>query len=139
MIRPSAPPERDLLRGASPGLQSDAQGRLILTPEYCAQLPDAHMAPGVAYQGGIDIYGRPVAPADLPGSNASSGLPLGTNILVDPSRRPGGGTIPGVRQETYVGTVTVDPQGRALMNGQPLDGPPPGSVAALCAELMRKP
>ncbi len=142
MIRPNAPPERDLLRGSTASLQSDAQGRVILTPEYCAQLPEAQMAPGVAYQSGVDVNGRPVVPADLPGSNASAGLPIGTNILVDPSRRPGGGAIPGqpgLRQESYVGTVTLDPQGRALMNGRPLDAPPPGSIAALCAELMRKP
>ena len=142
MIRPNAPPERDLLRGSTPTLQTDAQGRVILTPEYCAQLPEAQMAPGVAYQGGVDVNGRPVVPADLPGSNANAGLPIGTNILADPSLRPGGGAIPGqpgLRQESYIGTVTVDPQGRALMNGRPLDGPPPGSIAALCAELMRKP
>lgn len=142
MIRPNAPPERDLLRGSTPSLQSDAQGRVILTPEYCAQLPEAQTAPGVAYQGGMDVYGRPVASADLPGGNANAGSPIGTNILVDPSRRPGGGPIPGqpgLRQESYIGTVTVDPQGRALMNGRPLDGPPPGSIAALCAELTRKP
>jgi hypothetical protein len=112
---------------------------VVLTPEYCAQLSDAQKAPGVDYQGGIDVNGRAVAPADLPGGNQGVGLPIGTNILADPSRRPGGGVTPGFRQETYVGTVTVDPQGRALMNGQPLDGPPPGSVAALCAELLRKP
>jgi len=143
MIRPNAPPERDLLRGSTPNLQSDSQGRVILTPEYCAQLPEAQMAPGVAYQGGVDVNGRPVVPADLPASGAGAGMPIGTNILVDPSRRPGGGagggTVPGLRQESYIGTVTVDPQGRALMNGRPLDGPQPGSIAALCAELMRKP
>jgi hypothetical protein len=142
MIRPNAPPERDLLRGSTPTLQTDAQGRVILTPEYCAQLPEAQMAPGVAYQGGVDVNGRPVVPADLPGSNANAGLPIGTNILADPSLRPGGGAIPsqpGLRQESYIGTVTVDPQGRALMNGRPLDGPQPGSIAALCAELLRKP
>jgi hypothetical protein len=142
MIRPNAPPERDLLRGSTPGLQYDAQGRVILTPEYCAQLSEAQTAPGVAYQGGVDVYGRPVVPADLPGGAPGAGLPIGTNILVDPSRRPGGGSIPGqpgLRQESYVGTVTVDPQGRALMNGRPLDGPQPGSIAALCAELARKP
>jgi hypothetical protein len=142
MIRPNAPPERDLLRGSTPTLQSDSKGGVILTPEYCAQLPEAQMVPGGAYQSGVDVNGRPVPPADLPGSIANTGLPIGTNILADPSRRPGGGAIPGqpgLRQESYIGTVTVDPQGRALMNGGPLDGPQPGSVAALCAELMRRP
>jgi hypothetical protein len=135
MIRPNAPPERDLLRGGSAALQTDSQGRVILTPEYCAQQVEAQPAPGVAYQAGTDVYGRPVAPADIPGSN-QAGLPVGTNILVDPTRRS---PVPGVRQETYVGTVTVDPAGRALMNGRPLDGPQPGTLAAACAELMRKP
>ncbi len=93
------------------------------------------MAPGVAYQGGVDVYGRPVASADLPGGGGGFAGPVGTNILVDPARRT---NIPGVRQETYVGTVTVDQSGRAMMNGRPLDGPQPGSIAALCAELGRK-
>jgi len=135
MIPPSAPPERNLLRGASPGLQTDSQGRVILTPEYCAQMVEAQPAPGVAYQSGVDVYGRPVAPADAPGSGLN-GMPVGTNILLDPARRVG---APGVRQETFVGTVTVDSSGRAMMNGRPLDGPQPGSLAAACAELMRKP
>ena len=141
MIRPNAPPERDLLRGSGPALQQDASGRVIVTPEYCAQLPDAQTASGVAYQGGIDVNGRPVAPADLPGSSNRISLPVGTNILVDPAKRPGAANAggPGVRLESFVGTVTQDAQGRTLMNGRPLDGPEPGSIAAICAELARKP
>ena len=141
MIRPNAPPERDLLRGSSSTLQQDASGRVIVTPEYCAQLPDAQMAPGVAYQGGADVNGRPVVPADLPGSNNRAGMPVGTNILVDPTKRSGVANVggPGVRLESFVGTVTQDAQGRTMLNGRPLDGPEPGSIAALCAELARKP
>jgi hypothetical protein len=133
-IVPEGRPERDLLRGSTPSLALDSQGRTVLTPEYCAAQVAAEATADVAFRPGVDVVGRPVAPADLPGGAQGVGLPVGTNILLDSGRR---GLLPGQRLETHVGTVVVEPSGRVLLNGQPLGTEPPRSIAALCSELAR--
>lgn len=101
-------------------------GRIVITREMCAQQAIQHRpAPDVTYRPGTDVYGRPVAPADLPGSGVGAN-PYGlgdrssTDILLRPPQAAGGRA--GVFGETYVGRVTVDANGRTWINGQPVDG-----------------
>ena len=88
---------------------------LVLTPEICRRLAAQQRGvPSAAYQPGVDVYGRPVAPADLPGSG--TGMPPITTEIelghVGGGRATAGGLIRGY--------VTVAPDGSVLLNGQPV-------------------
>ena len=61
---------------------SPAKPGIVLTPQLCAQLR-AQAMNGADYVPGIDAYGRPVAPADLPQSGTTSIGTTTTNILID--------------------------------------------------------
>lgn len=140
------PRDSDILRRSSRGLPGDASpqpppvaapgtpssglsslvqpdGRIVITRDLCSQVSVEHRpAPDVTYRPGTDVDGRPVAPADLPGSGTAYGG-LGnrssTDILINP--QAGGLNQRGLVGETFVGRVTVDAAGRVAINGQPVN------------------
>src|SRR5262249_3130948 len=127
---PPAPPPppagapTQLAPGGGLGSLVQPDGRIVVTPELCGQAPIAPLpAPDVAYPPRADVYGRPVAPADLPNAQPTYGgigANTSTDLLIRPQTR-----VPtdrgGVFGETYVGRVTVDGAGHVTLNGQPLD------------------
>ena len=130
-----APPPAPVAPGPS-GLGSLVQpdGRIVITRDMCRQASVQHRAaPDVAYRSGTDVYGRPVAPADLPGSGAGSYGGLGSQSSTDLLIRPPVAARSGVAGETFVGRVTVDANGRTLLNGQPIDTGSPSELQQLCA------
>lgn len=124
-----------LLRGpapvAAPLAQADVPDRIIIDRDHCARYRAQAVNRGgdANYRPGVDVHGRPVAPADLPGSN-SAAPPVATDLLLNNRRNMPPGS--GLRGESYAGTVTVDGQGRALLNGQPLDGAGGSEILELC-------
>lgn len=97
-------------------------------------------APDVAYQPGVDVHGRPVAPADLP--NGYEGvLPDQIVIPLTAPLRRYAPQVPGgiADSDIYAGAVTLDlASGRLSLNGRPL-GPDDGqALAAACARLRRR-
>jgi hypothetical protein len=111
-------------------------GRIVVTREMCAQASiEHHPAPDVTYRPETDAYGRQVAPADLPGSGVNQyglGNRTSTDILITPQT---GGSLPqrGAVGETFVGRVTVDANGRAWINGHPVDSQGQSELQQLCA------
>lgn len=124
----SAPP------GSFGGLVQ-ADGRIVITRDLCNQVNvEHHPAPDVNYRPGVDVYGNPVVPADLPSAAPSYGgvgTSSSTDLLITPQNRVV--TRGGVTGETYVGRVTVDPAGRVALNGQPIDSSTQGQLQQLCA------
>jgi len=114
--------------------QPDDTVPLRLTEADCRAVVAHEPAPDVAYTPGVDARGRPVAPADLPGS-VRIDVPdeIVIPIQVDMARRLG---VPRTRYEAdaYVGTVTVV-DGRPYFDGQPLVGVEQGLAAACRAAL----
>lgn len=102
-------------------------------------------APDVNYQPGrdVDSQGRPIAPADLPGSNP---LPLDGMIEL-PLKMPLSG-LPGLSQVPSdmkresglaIATLGIDPMsGRLSFNGKPLEPQTEDAVAAACRDYMAK-
>jgi hypothetical protein len=102
-------------------------------------------APDVTYQPGrdVDSQGRPIAPADLPGSNP---LPLDGMIEL-PLKLPLSG-LPGLSQLSSdmkresglaIATLAIDPMsGRLSFNGQPLQPQSEDAVAAACRDYMAR-
>ena len=87
---------------------------------------------GADYVPGVDAYGRPVTPADLPNSGAQGIGTTTTDILVDPSRR----LPPQVNgyAQTLAAQVTVGPGGAVIINGQPVGQDTTASLRQLCTQ-----
>ncbi len=129
-----------LLIGAatSPAVAHDAPVVTISRAD-CDRLVEHKPAPDVAYQPGVDVNGRPVAPADLDGGIQIT-LPetIRIPIEVDLFDRFG---IPANRDlfeaDAEVGVVTYT-DGRAYFNGQPLQDEAAAELSALCQKVMRE-
>lgn len=103
-------------------------------------------APDVNYQPGrdVDSRGRPVAPADLPGS--ANPLPLDGMIDL-PIRMPLSG-LPGlpqvpstVKEESRlrIASLQVDPMtGKLVFNGKPLEPQTEDAVAVACRDYLAR-
>ncbi|MBP2312397.1 hypothetical protein [Azospirillum soli] len=100
----------------------------------CQYLPRHRPAPDVEYTPGVDVKGRAVAPADLPGS-AGAAAPIerfDIPVTLNFARRMGfavpSGGLPG---NAEVGTLTLKGN-RLFFNGQPVGGPSEAQLYALC-------
>lgn len=105
----------------------------------CRYLTQHRPAPGVDYTPGVDVKGRPVAPADLPGS-AGTAPPLqrfDMPVTLDFIRRMGvrvpaaAAKLPGTGE---IGVLTLY-ENRLYFNGQPLGGPTEAELYAYCRTL----
>ena len=104
----------------------------------CRALVRHHPDPGVTYQPGVDIKGRPVVPADLSPQRAFGPLLPEEVVLALPLY----GFAPRIRSrglgrsDVVVGRITLDPQsGDVLFHGRPLDDSQRQKVAVLCRRL----
>ena len=107
---------------------------VIITKADCAALVRHVAEPGVAYEPGIDVNGRPVVPADL-GDTPEIKLPeeIAIAITVDIDKRFNIPPTPDLfRSEAIIGTVIVKRDGRAYFNGQPLTSEESHALAAAC-------
>ncbi len=118
-------------------LSSPALATPTLDPNFCQALvkhvPDAD----VAYRPGVDVNGKPVVPADLPGSNDFQiqkpvTIPLTADLLSFlnlPTASFPFNTMG--RTDIQLGTLTVDGD-KVLYNGQPLTDEQQDNLAVLC-------
>ncbi len=114
------------------------EATVAITKADCARLVAHVPGPDVAYQPGVDVYGREVAPADLGGAPrielpetilidievdllARFGIPA-NEVLFDP--------------DAEVGEVAYR-DGRFTFNGQPLQDQAQAELAARCQEIVR--
>lgn len=103
----------------------------------CAKLVEHHPAPDVAYRPGVDVRGKPVPPADLPGSDFSAILP--DHVAFDVSFNPLRGKTARRfgRSEFVVGRVRVDLRtGQTTFNGEPLTDPEQAELALKCGRAL---
>lgn len=98
----------------------------------CETLIRHHPAPDVAYQPGVDAYGRPVAPADL---NPSIELPpvITIPVTVDIAKQFNLPLGAAKGTEATVGVIRLDGD-KAYFNGQPLQPEDEENLAVLCLE-----
>ena len=115
---------------------SVAEPVIIISKNDCSRLVAHQPAPGVTYTPGVDVHGRAVAPADLPGQPQMA-IPdeIAIDVTVEIQQRFG---IPSnsalFKPEARVGTVVVKPDGSATFNGQPLTSPEQQALSALCQQ-----
>lgn len=116
---------------------------VIVTREGCAALQRYVPSADIEYKPGRDmVNGKPVAPADLDGGVPPLKLPdkIEVIISVELQKRlgiPVDSTL--YKPETFVGTVSVAPDGRASFNGQPLQSDAAYELAQLCQQRRMTP
>ena len=104
----------------------------------CARLIEHRPAPDVAYEPGVDVRGKKVAPADLPGSSAAIDPPKHVDIEIsfNPLRGRAGQRFGG--SELIVGRVQYNLEtGQATFNGQPLTDSEQAELARKCLRIGR--
>ena len=108
---------------------------LVISADTCRALVAHEPAPDVAYQPGVDMLGRPVAPADLPGGiRFEAPEDFVVPITRDLEGQFGFPEDTGVFEgEAIFGTVTyID--GQLFFDGQPLFDPAQALIQRLCRE-----
>lgn len=109
--------------------------RITVTAAECAALARHVPAPDVVYRPGIDVDGRPIVPADPPGSPRivfpeTYEIP----ITVDLSERIGVPADPSrFDADVQVGTVTLQGD-RLFFNGMPLSPQDEAAIVRACVE-----
>ena len=123
--------------GAAAAAANEDAGVAMITREDCRRLVRLTDDPEVAFQPGVDVHGRPVAPADL---RTGSALQLPTSfpvlITVDVLQDFGlAGPQAGLAGEAVLGTLLVDGD-ELYFNGRPLDPPGRAFVERACRQLL---
>ena len=105
---------------------------ITLTPDACAaataHVPDAD----VTYQPGVDAYGQPVAPADLPGQGGVMPWPQDLQIPLSLDLQNALGISNKLTgTDAHIGTITYQ-GGKFFFNGAPIGNEAQGALAAEC-------
>ncbi|CAO3429860.1 hypothetical protein [Azospirillum doebereinerae] len=108
-----------------------AQGRPAVDFSACQTLTRHRPAADVEYKPGVDARGRPVAPADLPGSAPAVPLDRFDIPVSGDLARVMGLNVPGRDSNVQVGWLTLD-EGRLFFNGQPVGGPAEAELYTYC-------
>lgn len=103
-----------------------------IDPALCRQLPRHQPAPGVAYTPGVDVHGKPVVPADLPGRNTRR-LSFEMPVTLDLAKQLGFAVPSNAPGSMQVGKLTIE-DGKVLFNGQPLSGRSEAELATVCGK-----
>lgn len=115
---------------------------VTISREGCAALQRYVPAPDVNYKPGVDVNGNAVAPADLDGGTPPLEMPSDITISITSLLQQKFG-IPvdpnSYKPEAYIGTVTVNADGRAYFNGQPLQDDAAYELAQLCQKQGNTP
>lgn len=105
----------------------------------CARLVEHRTAPDVSYKPGVDVRGKKVAPADLPGSSAAIKAPKQVEIEISFNPLRGGAGNRFGSSELIVGRVRFNLEtGEATFNGQPLTDPEQAELARKCQRVVRE-
>ncbi|MCE2510088.1 MAG: hypothetical protein J4G10_03810 [Alphaproteobacteria bacterium] len=104
----------------------------------CLKITKHVPAADVEYQPGVDVHGRPVAPADVEGSSSVK-VPenFTIDITVELDARFGMPATPDFyKPEANIGVVTVEGD-QAYFNGQPLATESVNELAEICRKLTK--
>ena len=113
---------------------------VTVSPEDCRRLVAHRPADDVTYKPGVDAYGRPVTPADLPGTQVIKAPDKITfNITYDALGKLGlTGSSSLLSGEAMIGEVSFDISfGRLEFNGEPLTDPEIAVLASACKSLEK--
>ena len=113
---------------------------VTVKPKDCRRLVAHQPSDDVAYKAGVDAYGRPVKPADLPGTQVIKAPNKITFSITHDALEGLGltGSSSLLSGEASVGEVAYDiSTGRLEFNGQPLTDPEITALAVACRSLKK--
>lgn len=85
---------------------------------FCRLLPAYRQAPGVEFQPGIDVEGKPVAPADLSASEMTEFETMEIPVEIDLIQKFGLNVPPGTELKPYAALISIHKNGKVDYNGQ---------------------
>lgn len=122
-VAPASAQSQPPRRGPVPLTPDAARDRPVVDLSLCQRLTRHVPAADVEYRPGVDVHGRAVAPADLPGSaGAQPPIPIDLPLSVDLARRMGVAlpSVPFLPDDVTAVWLTVVGD-RLYLNGQPID------------------
>ena len=112
---------------------------VAVTDADCAKIINYTAPPDVAYQPGVDVYGRKVAPADLNSQPQIGSGPITIDITADLHKYGVPASSPLLLPGAKLGQITVDDNGRkVLFNGQPLGNSEEQAIAEACRQRQNQ-
>jgi hypothetical protein len=122
---------------AAPARAHEGEAAVTISQADCARLVEHVPAPGVAYQPGVDAYGREVTPADLNGG-AQIQVPetLHIPIEIDLLDRLGIPANPVLYESDIPIGEVIYRNGRLTFNGQPLQDEAAAELSRRCRKIM---
>jgi hypothetical protein len=114
---------------------------ITVTDRDCAQIVDYVASADVNYKPGVDVYGRPVAPADL---NAQPQVQMPQSFIFDANidlRKYGiPSSSPFLLPSVNAGRIRVEDGGRSVyFNDQPVGSTEQQALAAACKARQAQP
>jgi|SRR5579864_378658 len=129
---------RQTMAPPSGGIEVASDGRLVMSSDICTTIAGEQPVPSADYQQGVDVNGKPVAPADLPTSAPSIQLdnfPIEIKKdLVGKFNVPATGGNFGAK--AILGYVTLR-DNRAYFNGQPMGDDQRAVLIETCRDAKR--
>ena len=126
--------------GQTGGQAGEEPLELRISRADCAGLAAHVPSDEATYRPGVDVRGRPVAPADVDGTPALA-LPESYRIRIEVDSEDRFG-IPATAgrydADIAVGEALVEADGRVLFNGQPLQSEAAFELGRRCRELLRQ-
>ena len=120
-----------------PAVAAAEEARIRIPRDDCARLVQHQSAPDVAYKPGVDVRGKKVAPADLPGSGFSVAVPEEVEFDVSFNPLRGGAASRFERSKLIVGRVRFNLEtGEATFNGVPLTDSEQAELARKCQRIL---
>lgn len=128
-----------VMTGYRPATAQEMGARVDISRKDCLRAVAHRPAFDVAYKPDVDVYGRPVVPADLPGTQIiKTPTMISIDLSIDSLKAFGVSDGSNLASEASVGTVTYDiNSGRLEYNGQPLTDPELAAIAAACAKAEK--
>lgn len=130
---------RQTMAPPSGGIEVASDGRLVMSSDICTTLAGEQAGvPGADYQQGVDVNGKPVAPADLPTSAPPIQL---DNFPIEIKKDLAGkfnvpATGGNFGAKAVLGYVTLRGN-RAYFNGQPLGDDQRAALIGACRDAKK--
>jgi len=100
-------------------------------PKLCQQMVEYRQPPGVAYEPGVDVRGKPVVEADLNPSPLQAPEKVVFLVSVDMAKHLGLPLPAGTETFGTIGAISHE-NGVLAFNGEPMGGPAAAALRELC-------
>ena len=126
-----------------PKAKPKPEGAIRVNGKICRRAVQHVPRDDVAYQAGVDAYGNPVKPADLPGSNFEFDIPDSVSFDLDfnPLKYAGNSNLENLfpNASSSLGVIKYSiSSGKLTYNGRPLTNDQNAAIAAACREYASK-